>query len=89
MRASLRRQPYRYRGSAKHALLNRLSAPIMENLTVCDGILSNPTKEESEPHEGSFYKTICSGLKKPDTHVGENARHIEVSDDQTTPYLFS
>ncbi len=30
----------------------------------------------------------CSGLMKPDTHLGENARHREVSDDQTTPYLF-
>lgn len=30
----------------------------------------------------------CSGLMKPDTHLGENARQIEVSDDQTTPYLF-
>ena len=31
----------------------------------------------------------CSGLMKPDTHLGENARQIEVSDDQTTPFLFS
>ncbi|MGE6446333.1 AAA family ATPase, partial [Pseudomonas bubulae] len=30
----------------------------------------------------------CSGLMKPDTLLGENARQIEVSDDQTTPYLF-
>jgi hypothetical protein len=30
----------------------------------------------------------CSGLMKPDTHLGENARQIEVSDDQTTPFLF-
>ncbi len=30
----------------------------------------------------------CSGLMKPDTHLGENARQIEVSDDQTTPLLF-
>ncbi len=30
----------------------------------------------------------CSGLMKPDTHLGENACQIEVSDDQTTPYLF-
>ncbi|MGQ7860016.1 hypothetical protein ACUN0G_12040 [Pseudomonas sp. 32A] len=33
-------------------------------------------------------KTNCSGLMKPDTHLGENARQIEVSDDQTTPFLF-
>jgi hypothetical protein len=30
----------------------------------------------------------CSGLMKPDTHLGENARQIEVSDDQTTSFLF-
>ena len=31
---------------------------------------------------------ICSGLMIPDTHLGENARQIEVSDDQTTSFLF-
>ena len=31
---------------------------------------------------------FCSGLMKPDTHLGENARQIEVSDDQTTSFLF-
>jgi len=31
---------------------------------------------------------LCSGLMIPDTHLGENARHIEVSDDQTTPCVF-
>ncbi|TWR78997.1 hypothetical protein FJD37_23330 [Pseudomonas saxonica] len=31
---------------------------------------------------------FCSGLMKPDTHLGENARHIEVSDDQATSCLF-
>ena len=31
---------------------------------------------------------LCSGLMKPDTHLGENARHIEVSDDQATSCLF-
>ncbi|SDQ80111.1 hypothetical protein SAMN04490192_3393 [Pseudomonas lundensis] len=34
------------------------------------------------------YASICSGLMKPDTHLGENARHIEVSDDQATSCLF-
>ncbi|WP_191624799.1 hypothetical protein [Pseudomonas fluorescens] len=29
----------------------------------------------------------CSALMKPDTHLGENARQIEVSDDQTTSFL--
>ncbi|WP_454864204.1 PadR family transcriptional regulator [Pseudomonas hormoni] len=33
-------------------------------------------------------KVKCSGLMKPDTHLGENARHIEVSDDQATSCLF-
>ncbi|PTC21050.1 hypothetical protein C0J26_00090 [Pseudomonas baetica] len=33
-------------------------------------------------------QALCSGLMKPDTHLGENARQIEVSDDQTTPFLF-
>ncbi|MCO3729757.1 hypothetical protein FDK04_13770 [Pseudomonas aeruginosa] len=31
---------------------------------------------------------VCSGLLTPDTHLGENARHREVSDDQATPYLY-
>lgn len=29
----------------------------------------------------------CSGLMIPDTHLGENARHREVSDDQATSFL--
>jgi len=28
-----------------------------------------------------FLQELCSGLMKPDTHLGENARQIEVSDD--------
>ena len=40
-------------------------------------------KAEPERSEAS-----CSGLMKPDTHLGENARHIEVSDDQATSCLF-
>jgi len=35
-----------------------------------------------------LFVDVCSGLMKPDTHLGENARQIEVSDDQTTPFLF-
>ena len=31
---------------------------------------------------------VCSGLMKPDTHLGENSRHREVSDDQATSYLY-
>ncbi len=33
-------------------------------------------------------KYFVSGLMKPDTHLGENARQIEVSDDQATSFLF-
>ena len=36
-----------------------------------------------------YRSAVCSGLMKPDTHLGENARQIEVSDDQTTPLLYS
>ena len=39
------------------------------------------------PFEG-YCPENCSGLMKPDTLLGENTRQIEVSDDQTTPYLF-
>ncbi|TPG83121.1 hypothetical protein EAH72_35280 [Pseudomonas caspiana] len=35
-----------------------------------------------------LFRGKCSGLMKPDTHLGENARQIEVSYDQTTPFLF-
>lgn len=31
---------------------------------------------------------LCSGLMKLQTYLGENARQIRVSDDQTTPFLF-
>ena len=37
---------------------------------------------------GAGRLALCSGLMKPDTHLGENARQIEVSDDQTTSFLF-
>jgi len=40
------------------------------------------------PYTTSRVARGCSGLMKPDTLLGENARQIEVSDDQTTPYLF-
>ncbi|MBI3904388.1 MAG: hypothetical protein HY309_02205 [Pseudomonas fluorescens] len=30
----------------------------------------------------------CSDPMKPDTHLGENARQIEVADDQATSFLF-
>lgn len=31
---------------------------------------------------------LCSGLMKPDTDLGENARHEEVSDDEAATYVF-
>ena len=43
----------------------------------------NPTPRGKLGQDG-----YCSGLMKPDTHLGENARHIEVSDDQATSCLF-
>jgi hypothetical protein len=30
----------------------------------------------------------CTGQMNLETHLGENSRQIEVSDDQATPYLF-
>ena len=36
---------------------------------------------------GSVKEQVCSGLMNPNTHLDENARQIEVSDDQTTPFL--
>lgn len=38
--------------------------------------------------KAQFEGAACSGLLTPDTHLGENARHREVSDDQTTPYVY-
>ena len=49
------------------------------------------SKRKKKPHfkaSKNSSKKLCSGQMKPDTHLGENARHIEVSDDQTTPCLF-
>jgi len=52
------------------------------------------SKKQRQPkpeptHVPSSRPLQCSGLMKPDTHLGENARQIEVSDDQTTPLLYS
>ena len=41
-----------------------------------------------EPAQISLSIDVCSGLIPPDTHLGENARHEEVSDDQTTSIVF-
>ena len=45
--------------------------------------------EKGDAEAMTVLYTACSGLMKPDTHLGENARQIEVSDDQTTPLLYS
>ncbi|WP_236466634.1 MULTISPECIES: hypothetical protein, partial [unclassified Pseudomonas] len=34
-------------------------------------------------------RRVYSGLMKPDTHLGENASQIEVSDNQTTALRYS
>ena len=34
------------------------------------------------------WRSFCSGLMNPDTHLGENARHGEVSDEQATSFVF-
>lgn len=36
----------------------------------------------------SIVQLACSGLINPDTNLGENARHEEVSDEQATSYVF-
>jgi hypothetical protein len=35
-----------------------------------------------------FTEEQCSGLISPDTNLGENTRHKEVSDEQATSYVF-
>jgi hypothetical protein len=36
----------------------------------------------------AFTAPACSGLMNPDTNLGENTRHEEVSDEQATSYVF-
>jgi hypothetical protein len=54
---------------------------------VYDAALSR-SKQDSEYLQLPPIGSLCSGLMKPDTHLGENARPKEVSDDQATPYLY-
>ncbi|MCS3515225.1 hypothetical protein, partial [Pseudomonas grimontii] len=60
----------------------KFSSHVYDELKNLDNLLAYL---EESPHKNGY----CSGLMKPDTHLGENARQIEVSDDQTTPLLYS
>jgi len=40
------------------------------------------------PLSAACCSQLCSGLQTPDTHLGENARHGEVSDEQATSFVF-
>ncbi|WP_170844892.1 MULTISPECIES: integrase arm-type DNA-binding domain-containing protein [Pseudomonas] len=51
--------------------------------------LSRGEHGSSSKTDSRSQRPSCSGLMKPDTHLGENARQIEMSDDQTTPLLYS
>ena len=51
------------------------------------GIHAGPLCNNSCQDEGQAIRWFCSGLMKPDTLLAENARQIEVSDDQATSYL--
>ncbi|MCI3943181.1 transcriptional factor [Pseudomonas syringae] len=61
----------------------------MQNIRRTYPSLSPEEKFEAYLHSmAGMLDLVCSGLMKPDTHLGENARQIEVSDDQTTSFLF-
>ena len=66
-------------------LAEQMQSPRKERPSELD---SNQTSPKRFLIRGRLLRTVCSGLMKPDTLLGENARQIEVSDDQTTPYLF-
>ena len=46
------------------------------------------TKSIDTPEWSPRLKDRCSGLLIPDTNLGENDRHREVSDDKATSYVF-
>ena len=60
------------------------SSRITLDIPLLEALLRLPVGELKERID----EAVCSGLMKPDTHLGENARHIEVSDDQATSYLY-
>ena len=67
-------------GSAERALLFR-----SQRAEVLSNNIANVDTPNFKARDLDF---SCSGLMIPDIHLGENARQNEVSDDQTTPYLF-
>ncbi len=64
-------------------------SPEISELKPGHAVVNVPFRKEITNHLASVHAiALCSGLMKPDTHLGENARHIEVSDDQATSCLF-
>ncbi|THJ45972.1 hypothetical protein E9536_40475 [Burkholderia sp. LS-044] len=45
-------------------------------------------REHFAPPTQLIHEGLCSGLMNPDTDLGENVRHEEVSDEQATTYVF-
>ena len=73
----------------KDALRAMLESQVQEKLQHDpDALTTYAAKPEPERKRYTSKPTVCSGLMKPDTHLGENARQIEVSDDQATSFLF-
>jgi len=66
----------------------RLHPPVKELMRKCLEDGDYRAGEQAENEVVLQLMRQCSGLMKPDTHLGENARQIEVSDDQTTSFLF-
>ncbi|RYF44544.1 MAG: hypothetical protein EOO38_17690 [Cytophagaceae bacterium] len=57
-------------------------------LSNCDAYDAGILCDGNSPKYDTPRLLLCSGLLTPDTFLGENGRHREVSDDQATPYLF-
>lgn len=53
-----------------------------------DGINQQYSCCAMSPLSAACCSQPCSGLLTPDTHLGENARHGEVSDEQATSFVF-
>ncbi|NWA05396.1 hypothetical protein [Pseudomonas gingeri] len=89
------------RGLQANTLLNQITAsesPIRNTSESIDQAIEEIRREETSLNArliafngiclGSASTVKCSGLMIPDTHLGENTRQIEVSDDQATSFLF-